>query len=82
VKLTGDHCQCTVCGKYFNSVYAFDKHRTGGYTKRRCFGIDEMLAMGMARNHPGFWISRKKANPSRPGMQSSGDRPDGTHLHG
>ena len=76
MKLSGDQCACSVCHLYFNSTYAFDKHRSGPWIKRRCLSIPEMLALGMEPNRKGLWISHKKADPSAPGMQSSGDRPD------
>lgn len=36
LKLTGNRCKCTACGEYFNSVAAFEKHRTGAYPNRVC----------------------------------------------
>ena len=45
--LRGAHCQCGVCKEYFNSVYAFDRHRTGEHGKsRRCLTIPEMGRLG------------------------------------
>jgi hypothetical protein len=66
--LRGDHCQCSGppyrgCGQHFNSVRAFDKHRTGEWTNRRCLTVDEMGAKGMALSSTGFWVS----NPSPQG---------------
>jgi hypothetical protein len=29
MKLSGNRCQCTRCGTYFNRVSTFDKHRIG-----------------------------------------------------
>lgn len=70
-KLTGDHNQCPTCGKYFNSVSAFDKHRksVGWYVgipkeehmklqvfPRVCLNDEQMLAIGMATNSSGFWV--------------------------
>ena len=62
--------QCPGCGKLFNSIGAFDKHRTGSYgmlrkgtkdgymeAKRRCLDESDMLASGMLKNGLGFWIS-------------------------
>jgi hypothetical protein len=57
MNLRGDHCQCAACGQYFNSTYAFDKHRVGDYTGRRCLTVDEMRAKGMAQKPEGWWIS-------------------------
>lgn len=54
MRLTSRRCQCAGCKKYFNSVGAFDKHRTGSHRKdtRRCRTTDEMIEAGM------FFISR------------------------
>jgi len=60
MKLTGDRNQCQGCKEYFNSTFAFDKHRTGEYGKdRRCLSTSEMLEKGMDKNNAGFWISAK-----------------------
>ena len=61
--LRGDRCLCRTCGEYFNSTFAFDKHRVGkhdlaaSHFGRRCLTEAEMTARGMARNQRGFWIS-------------------------
>jgi hypothetical protein len=58
MKLHGDRNQCQGCKAYFNSTFAFDKHRTGDHGKdRRCLSVDEMTAKGMSQNAAGFWIS-------------------------
>jgi hypothetical protein len=58
MKLTGSRCQCIACDEYFNSTFAFDKHRIGEHGKtRRCMTIDEMLAKGMEKNEALFWVS-------------------------
>ena len=58
MRLTGDRNQCQGCKQYFNSTFAFDKHRTGEFgINRRCLSIDEMTSKGMAQNTSGFWIS-------------------------
>jgi hypothetical protein len=65
MNLTGNHCQCTGCGEYFNSVYAFDKHRAGGYstpTSRRCRPPAELVARGWGKNAAGWWITSIKPN--------------------
>jgi hypothetical protein len=55
--LTGQRNQCQGCLSYFNSNYAFDKHRTGEHGKdRRCMTTEEMLEHGMALNSAGFWV--------------------------
>lgn len=57
-KLGENRCQCASCGLYFNSAYAFDKHRTGDYgASRRCMSETEMKSAGMAINAAGWWIS-------------------------
>lgn len=49
--------QCSGCKVFFNSVTAFDKHRTGDYgVDRRCMTADEMTAKGMSVNEAGYWI--------------------------
>ncbi len=65
--LRGARCQCTVCDLYFNSDYAFCKHRVGLHMpmERRCLSPDEMLAKGMALvGH--FWISKRRSPQTIP----------------
>lgn len=57
MKLTGDRCQCTVCGEYFNSTHAFEKHRYGPYEDRSCMSPEEMLSKGWGKNSKGFWVT-------------------------
>ena len=57
-------CQCTICGKYFNSVSAFDMHRESGV----CLDARKMRRKGMSRNERGYWIERG---------WGGGDDPDG-----
>lgn len=60
--LHGDRKFCGACGKYFNSTFAFDKHRTGDFgADRRCMTESEMRAKGMDTNASGFWISAHRA---------------------
>ena len=56
-----DRCKCTLCGKYFNSTSAFDKHKVGkiGTTTRRCKTESEMLQGGMVTNKTGHWTRGK-----------------------
>lgn len=56
-KLSGDRNQCCGCKEYFNSSFAFDKHRTGDHEKheRRCLTAVEMTAKGMFVGSDGFW---------------------------
>lgn len=58
--LKGNRNQCTGCGEYFNSVGAFEAHRTGKYgVNRRCRTPDEMREIGMILRPDGFWIREK-----------------------
>lgn len=58
MKLSGDRNQCQGCKEFFNSTFAFDKHRAGDFGKdRRCLTGEEMDAKGMSKNSAGFWIS-------------------------
>ena len=64
MKLSGDRNQCPSCGEYFNSTYAFDKHRAGQHgVDRKCLKIEQMLSIGMDKNKQGYWISSKNPNP-------------------
>jgi hypothetical protein len=52
--------QCSGCLTFFNSLRAFEKHRTGKHgVDRRCMTPDEMLAKGMSINEAGYWIASK-----------------------
>ena len=62
MNLRGDRNQCPTCHEYFNSVRAFDKHRTGTWTTRRCLTADEMTGKGMLKNQSGFWVCEKNAH--------------------
>lgn len=56
-KLTGNRCQCTVCGEVFSRERAFDRHRVGEHgVNRRCLTLGEMRARGWKRNKAGVWI--------------------------
>lgn len=58
MKLTGDRNQCQGCKQFFNSMFAFDKHRAGEHGRNRCcLPVDEMQKKGMCKNAAGFWIS-------------------------
>jgi hypothetical protein len=60
LKLRGDRNQCPTCSEYFNSTFAFDKHRTGRIgIDRRCMTPTEMLEHGMSKNEAGFWVSKR-----------------------
>ncbi len=62
-RLRGDHCRCPTCGEYFNSTRAFDKHRTGDWTARRCLSAQEMWAKGMVLSASGWWLTRPRTSP-------------------
>jgi hypothetical protein len=72
--LTNDHNQCPTCSEYFNSTYAFDKHRVGSYepNTRRCLETPEMELKGMVKNSSGFWLSEVM---DRNALSRRGDRP-------
>ncbi len=59
MNLSGDRNQCAGCGEFFNSSFAFDRHRIGEHegNQRRCMTIDEMIARGMSVSSSGFWIT-------------------------
>jgi len=57
-RLTGSRCLCRGCGEYFNSVYAFDRHRVwDSPTVQRCLNQEELVRKGMSINSSGFWIT-------------------------
>lgn len=63
-KLGSNRCQCAVCGEYFNSTAAFDKHRTGDYgPDRRCRTPFEMTEAGMAVSQRGWWVTSLREMP-------------------
>jgi hypothetical protein len=74
VKLSGDRNQCCGCGQFFNSTFAFEKHRVGEFGKdRRCLTVPQMQAKGMSVNAAGFWISSampEDVSRSRPMSES------------
>lgn len=69
VRLTGNRCQCTACGQYYNSVSVFDRHRVGGWENygcnRRCLTEIEMQARGWVKTRKGFWIERQRLDVMR-----------------
>jgi hypothetical protein len=50
---------CTICGEVFNSTFAFEHHRVGPYTDRRCLSEEEMTELGMCKNSHGRWITEE-----------------------
>jgi hypothetical protein len=61
--LRRDHSRCSVCGAFFNSTRAFDKHRVGGWLARRCLTAEDMLGKGMVRSATGWWLSSAWKQP-------------------
>lgn len=59
-----DQCQCPTCKLYFNSTYAFDKHRYGPYTAdestRHCLTLLEMRSSGWTQGRRGHWRSPRR----------------------
>lgn len=59
----GGHSECTGCGEFFNSVYAFDKHQVWtrpdetGNQHVRCMSVRDLVAKGWAKNEGGFWVT-------------------------
>lgn len=45
-------CKCGACGEYFNSVAAFDKHRIGEWTDRKCD------VSKLEKNAQGYWVTK------------------------
>ncbi len=80
-RLTGARCRCGACGENFNSVSAFDAHRTGSYwpIQRVCLTRIQMCTRGMSLNPAGFWITetRSERAASRGRAAGSGDRAPG-----
>jgi len=56
-KLKGDRNQCCACDEYFNSIKAFDQHRTGLFNgTRRCLTVVEMQAKNFGKTKDDFWL--------------------------
>jgi hypothetical protein len=66
LKLTGQKTYCHHCEQYFNSVYAFDKHRVGKHVpisepaQRLCLS-EAQLRSGGWNKKGGFWLTPKRA---------------------
>jgi hypothetical protein len=56
-------CLCRTCGETFKNARAFDKHRKGPITTRRCLTNAEMLEAGLERNRSGYWRLSSSGNP-------------------
>jgi hypothetical protein len=60
-RLTGSRCLCRGCGEYFNSVFAFDRHRVwASPVVQRCRTHEELIGKGMSINASGFWITEPR----------------------
>lgn len=72
--LKGDRSQCQSCKELFNSTKAYDKHRTGSHSDRRCLSDQEMLAIEMYLGTDGYWRGSRIAiashSASRQGHQN------------
>jgi hypothetical protein len=72
--LRGDHCRCSICGAFFNSTRAFDKHRVGEWARRRCLAPEDMAAKGMSISRSGWWVASRWDGPvSTCSCDSTGD---------
>ena len=74
LRLSGNRCQCTSCGEFFNSVSAFDRHRSGDCLdsgRRSCLSAVALIALGWSRNSAGFWIERAMARGAATSLASA-----------
>ena len=63
MKLTGSRNQCGGCRQYFNSNYAFERHRVGKHGEdRRCLTPEEILEKGWTKNPAGFWMTESSGH--------------------
>ena len=77
--LHGDRNQCPTCGELFNSTRAFDSHRTGDFTARRCLSVSEMEAKGMVRGGGGFWVRSAMSDDAKRAKREGADAPPHHH---
>jgi hypothetical protein len=57
MKLTGNKCQCVVCGEVFSTVSNFDKHRKGDHDKARYCVDPEGVGLELRRSQKGaYWV--------------------------
>lgn len=49
-----DKCRCTACGLYFNSSYAFERHRGN----QGCLTVEELRRKGWGVVATGHWVPR------------------------
>jgi hypothetical protein len=76
-----DRCLCSACGEFFNSAFAFEFHRTGDWTRRRCRDRQEMRSLGMRLNNDQCWVSagRRVSTPWCSTSSRDRDRPLPNH---
>ena len=56
-KLKGDRNQCPVCDEYFNSIKAFDQHKTRSFDSiRRCLTVADTQAKNFRKTKDDFWL--------------------------
>lgn len=56
-KLTGNKCQCVVCGEVFSTVSNFDKHRKGDHDKARYCVDPEGVGLELRSSKNGdYWV--------------------------
>lgn len=92
-RLTGQLCQCTICGHTFGGERGFERHRTGDYAQhgkantRRCMTVAEMLAAGLSQDARSIWrrpqpgrfaAARAETGPSA--SSGAGDYHNGAHV--
>ena len=67
-----DMCRCPTCGLYFNSSFAFTKHRIGrvGTPERRCLTEVHLQNAGWRLSPSGYWRTPPSGRP-RPGTPPS-----------
>lgn len=62
-------CRCACCGEYFGGERAFDVHRVGPMTDRRCLPRSGMRDVGLDLDESGYWRRPKEERPARTGRQ-------------
>lgn len=70
---------CNACQQDFNSVGAFDAHRTGTYrpvVARRCLTVAEMEAQGFSRNRRNLWIATLRPEDANERLRHQGANDD------
>ena len=56
LKVGNRRCQCSGCGEYFNSVFAFEKHRKGNHSNNSRYCDTSK----MFKNANGYWVTALK----------------------